>query len=52
MNEQPHLIFNRSMFPAGGAGDFTYNEAKANYGAKYSFFEPRKTMRVTVSTSF
>ncbi len=52
MNEQPHLIFDRSMFPAGGAGEFTYNEAKANYGAKYSFFEPRKTLRVTVSTSF
>jgi len=52
MNEDSHLIFNRSMFPAGGAGDFTFKEASANYGAKYSFFEPRKTMRVTVSTSF
>ena len=41
-----------SMFPAGGAGDFTYDEAQANYGAKYFLWEPSKTLRVTVSTSF
>ncbi|MGH9616385.1 MAG: outer membrane protein assembly factor BamA [Acidobacteriaceae bacterium] len=52
MNEGSNIIFNRSMFPAGGAGDFTYNEAHANYGAKYFMWEPRKTLRVSVSTSF
>ncbi len=46
------IIFNRSMFPQGGAGDYTYAEARANYGAKYFLWEPRKTLRVTVSTSF
>ncbi|HWF66509.1 MAG TPA: outer membrane protein assembly factor BamA [Acidobacteriaceae bacterium] len=46
------FIVTRSMFPAGEAGDFTYNEAKANYGSQYFLWEPRKTLRISVSTSF
>jgi outer membrane protein insertion porin family len=40
------------MFPTGGAGDFTYGEAIEGYGAQDSFREPRKTFRLTVSTTF
>lgn len=50
--EGSRVAFTRSMFPAGGAGDFTYNEALANYGSNYYLWEPRKTLRLTVSTSF
>ena len=40
------------MFPSGGAGDYTYSEAIEGYGAQNSFREPRKTFRLTVSTTF
>jgi outer membrane protein insertion porin family len=40
------------MFPPGGAGDYTYGEASAAYGARDAFREPRKTFRLTVSTTF
>lgn len=46
------VIFDRSFFPKGGAGDFTYQQALAYYGSQYFIWEPRKTFRVTVSTSF
>jgi len=46
------ILFNRSMFPQGGAGDFTYQQALAYYGSDYFIWEPRKTFRVTISTSF
>ena len=45
-------LITRSMFPSGGAGDYTYNEAIQAYGAQYLFHEPRKTFRLTVSTTF
>jgi outer membrane protein insertion porin family len=45
-------LITRSMFPTGGAGDYTYNEAIQAYGARYIFREPRKTFRLTVSTTF
>ncbi len=45
-------LITRDMFPPGGAGDYTYNEAIEAYGAKYVFREPRKTFRLTVSTTF
>ena len=51
-NQNADVIFNRSMFPAGGAGDFTYQQALANYGSQYFMWEPRKTLRVSISTSF
>ncbi|MHB1936961.1 MAG: outer membrane protein assembly factor BamA [Acidobacteriaceae bacterium] len=51
-DENSSLLFNRSYFPAGGAGEFSYRQALANYGSKYLLWEPRKTLRVSVSTSF
>jgi outer membrane protein insertion porin family len=42
----------RDMFPAGGAGDYTYQQAVALFGADYVLKEPRKTFRFTVSTTF
>jgi len=42
----------RSMFPPGGAGDFSFQQAVATYGADYKLLEPRKTFRFTVSTTF
>ena len=45
-------LITRALFPPGGAGDYTYNEAIQAYGARYLFREPRKTFRLTVSTTF
>ncbi len=45
-------LITRSMFPPGGAGDYTYQEAIESYGAAYTFREPRKTFRLTISTTF
>ena len=46
----------QSLFPTTGqfkgAGDFTYLEAVQLYGANYILREPRKTLRLTVSTTF
>jgi outer membrane protein insertion porin family len=46
-----HLI-TRSMFPAGGAGDYSYAQAIQLYGSQYRLREPNKTFRLTVSTTF
>ncbi len=45
-------LITRAMFPPGGAGDYTYQEAIEAYGAAYTFREPRKTFRLTISTTF
>jgi outer membrane protein insertion porin family len=45
-------LITRDLFPPGGAGDYTYAESLAGYGAKYLFREPRKTFRLTISTTF
>ena len=45
-------LITRDMFPPGGAGDYTYAEAIQGYGSLYQFREPRKTFRLTVSTTF
>ncbi len=45
-------LITRDMFPPGGAGDFTYGEAIQAYGSQNLFREPRKTFRLTVSTTF
>jgi outer membrane protein insertion porin family len=47
-------LITRDMFPADadGAGSYTYNEVMQGYGARYLFREPRKTFRLTISTSF
>ncbi len=45
-------LITRSMFPPGGAGDYTYGEAIQAYGAQDVFREPRKTFRFDISTTF
>ena len=45
-------LITRAMFPPGGAGDYSYGEAIEAYGAQNIFREPRKTFRLTVSTTF
>ena len=45
-------LITRDLFPPGGAGDYTYTEAIQAYGSRYLFREPRKTFRLTVSTTF
>jgi outer membrane protein insertion porin family len=40
------------MFPAGGAGDFSYAQSQQFYGSLYQLREPRKTFRLAVSTTF
>jgi outer membrane protein insertion porin family len=42
----------RTMFPSSGAGDYSYQQALQLYGASYELREPRKTLRLTVSTTF
>jgi outer membrane protein insertion porin family len=47
----------RSMFPPGGAGDYTYQQAVSGanflgFSPAYLLREPRKTFRFTVSTTF
>ncbi len=42
----------RSFFPNTGAGQYTYDQAVQFYGANYTLREPRKTLRLTVSTTF
>jgi outer membrane protein insertion porin family len=42
-----------SLFPMQtGAGQFSYAQALQLYGAAYELREPRKTLRLTVSTTF
>jgi outer membrane protein insertion porin family len=42
----------RTMFPASGAGDYSYQQALQLYGTSYQLREPRKTFRFTVGTTF
>jgi outer membrane protein insertion porin family len=42
----------RSFFPNNGAGLYSYQQALQFYGASYQLREPRKTFRLTVSTTF
>jgi outer membrane protein insertion porin family len=42
----------RSMFPPGGAGDFSFQQALASFAPSYILREPSKTFRFTVSTTF
>jgi outer membrane protein insertion porin family len=51
-DRQGESLITRSMFPAGGAGDFTYDEAISAYDSLLHFREPRKTFRLSVSTTF
>jgi outer membrane protein insertion porin family len=44
--------FTRDMFPAGGAGDYSYQQALQAFGPTYRLRDPRTTFRFTVSTTF
>jgi outer membrane protein insertion porin family len=50
-NSGPNNTF-KSYFPSSGAGLFSYQQALQLYGADYILREPRKTFRLTVSTTF
>ncbi len=50
--DQGENLITREMFPAGGAGDYSYQQAVQLYGSRYQLMEPRKTFRLTVSTTF
>lgn len=45
-------VLTRSMFPAGGAGDFSFRQSQAAFGPSYRLREPRTTFRFAVSTTF
>ena len=45
-------LITRSLFPSGGAGDYSYAQATRLYGSLYQLREPKKTFRLTVSTTF
>lgn len=45
-------LITRDMFPPGGAGDYTYAQVIQAFGAQNLFREPRKTFRLSVSTTF
>ena len=45
-------LITRALFPPGDAGDYTYQEAIEAYGQQQIFREPRKTFRLTISTTF
>ena len=49
---KPPDVLNRSLFPDGAAGDYSYAQAKLLYGSGYTLREPRKTFRFTVATTF
>ena len=49
--DTPNLI-TRSMFPAGGAGDFSYQQAISTYAPGWNLKEPQDHFRFTVATTF
>jgi outer membrane protein insertion porin family len=49
---QSPVPITRSMFPAGGAGDFTSALAAATLSPKFDLKEPKSTFRFTVGTTF
>jgi len=46
------VAITRDMFPAGAAGDYTYDLALSSFSPKFRLREPRKTFRFTVNTTF
>jgi outer membrane protein insertion porin family len=48
----PPIAITRAMFPAGAAGDYTFNLAKQTFAPQFLLREPRKTFRFTVATTF
>jgi outer membrane protein insertion porin family len=51
-NFESQNLITRAMFPAGGAGDYSYAQAQQAYGSLLQLREPAKTFRLTVSTTF
>ncbi len=51
-NSLSPVDFTRAMFPPGGAGDFSYQQALQAFGPSYRLRDPRHTLRFTVSTTF
>jgi outer membrane protein insertion porin family len=49
--QTPNAI-TRSMFPPGGAGDFSFQQAVSNFALGWRLKEPSKTFRFTVATTF
>jgi outer membrane protein insertion porin family len=45
-------LITRDLFPPGGAGDYTWQQAIQGFGAQNLFREPRKTFRLSVSSTF
>jgi outer membrane protein insertion porin family len=45
-------LITRDLFPPGGAGDYTWQQAVQAFGAQNLFREPRKTFRLSVSSTF
>ena len=46
------VTITRGMFPANGAGTYTYETTRDTLGASYRLLEPRKTFRFSVATTF
>jgi outer membrane protein insertion porin family len=49
---QSPIPITRSMFPAGAAGDYTFQLARNTFSPQFQLREPRKTFRFTVGTTF
>jgi len=49
---QTPSFITRSMFPPGGAGDFSYQQAISAYALGWRLKEPSSTFRFTVATTF
>jgi outer membrane protein insertion porin family len=48
----PNVPITRDMFPAGGAGLYTYRTTLSTLGSRFTLLEPRKTFRFSVATTF
>jgi outer membrane protein insertion porin family len=48
----PPTTITRDMFPAGGAGDYTFRNAVASFNTAFKLHEPANTFRFTVATTF
>jgi len=46
------IPISRDLFPAGAAGDYTYQLARNTFSPQYQLREPRKTFRFSVGTTF